>query len=264
MRANYIKKFYGIGIGPGDPQLMTLKALNALKEADVIFAPRSGEDTTSCARAIISKVLKKRKKIVELKFPMTRDKGVLTAYWQKAASKIATALKNGGNAAFVTIGDPLIYSTYIYLLDILRKQFPDIKTVTIPGISAFNAASSRLQIPLVCGNETMAVLPVANNLNKVRKFLKEFDTVVLMKIGSSLNKLIPILKEMKLIKNSILISRVGYPDETIIRDLATMKDMKPGYMSVIIIKRNLPNSLFSKGESLPSRFPLPRRGRGLG
>lgn len=230
-------KLYGIGIGPGDPKLLTLKAKEILDKVDTIFVPKANDNEASCARSIIEASIGDRKEYVELTFPMTKNKKILKLYWQKAASKIATQLRKNKDAAFVTIGDPFIYSTYIYLLKTLRSDFPDIETKTIPGVSAFNAAAASAQFPLVEGDERLAVLPVKKNLDGLRKALCEFDTVVLMKVGSKLDKVIRLLKEMKLIKTSLLVSRAGHPEETIIRDLYSLKDKKLGYLSVIIVKR---------------------------
>ncbi|MCQ9207497.1 MAG: precorrin-2 C(20)-methyltransferase [Omnitrophica bacterium] len=230
-------KLYGIGIGPGDPGLLTIKAKEILDEVDIIFVPKSEDDGKSCARSIIERALSGKKDFTELTFPMTRNKKTLKAYWKKAAGKIAGEVRGNKNAAFVTIGDPFIFSTYIYLSKTLRQDFPDVDIETIPGISSFNAASSRLELPLVEGNERLAILPVPKDLKGLRATLKSFDTVILMKVASKLDKVIRLLKEVKLIKNSALITHAGHPNEAIIRDLSSIKDKKLGYLSVIIVKR---------------------------
>jgi len=235
-------KLYGIGIGPGDPKLLTLRAKDALEKADTIFAPKGSDEGISVARKIIEQVIEGKKTYVELTFPMTKDKNLLRKYWKKAAQRIAGEIKKGKQAAFVTLGDPFIYSTYIYLLKMLKQDFPNIDVETIPGISAFNAAASRAQLPLVEGNEKLAIVPVSKNLTGVRKTLEEFDTVVLMKVGAKLDKIIRLLKKMRLIQRSVLISRLGQENETVVKDMSTLTDKKSGYLSVIIVKcknRNL-------------------------
>lgn len=232
-------RFYGIGIGPGDPKLLTIKAKEILDSVDVIFVPKSDDDGISCARSIIEASICGKKDFVELTFPMTKNKNTLKTYWQNAARKIAKEVRKNKNVAFVTIGDPFIYSTYIYLLKTLRQGFPDVGVETIPGISSFNAAASRLEFPLVEGNEKLAILPVTKDLKGLKETLKRFDTVVLMKVASKLDKVIHLLKEAKLIKNSVLISHTGHSNEVIIRDLSSIKDKKLGYLSVIIVKRKM-------------------------
>jgi precorrin-2/cobalt-factor-2 C20-methyltransferase len=183
------------------------------------------------------------KRFIELTFPMTKDRKVLELHWLRAAGKIVEVLKKNRTAAFVTIGDPFIYSTYIYLLETLRKNFPGIEVETVPGVTAFNAAASSSGLPLVQRNERLAVLPVTKNLKGIRETLEKFDTVVLMKVGLKLHRVIGLLKKMKLINNAILVSHAGHPDEKIIRDLSPIKDKKLGYLSVVIVKRKMDNSI---------------------
>src|SRR3989338_6996049 len=234
---NLIKgKLYGVGIGPGDPKLLTLKAKDALEKADIIFAPKGSDEGISVARGIIEQVVKGEKTYIELTFPMTKDKNLLKKYWKKAGQRIAGELKKGKQSAFVTLGDPFIYSTYIYLLRIIKQDYPKIEVETIPGISAFNAAASRAGFSLLEGKEKMAVLPVNETMDGIEDALKDFDTVVLMKVGAKLQKVIRLLKQKGLAKNAVLISRVGHPNEKIIRNIANIKDKELGYLSVIFVK----------------------------
>lgn len=234
---NLIKgKLYGVGIGPGDPKLLTLKAKEALEKADIIFAPKGSDEGISVARGIIEQVIEGKKTYVELTFPMTKDKNLLRKYWKKAAQRIAGEIKKDRQAAFVTLGDPFIYSTYIYLFKILKQDFPDIKVETIPGISAFNAAASRAGFPLLEGKEKMAVLPVTETLDGIEDALETFDTVALMKVGAKLQKVIRLLKQKGLTQNAVLISRVGHQNEKIIHNIASIKDKELGYLSVILVR----------------------------
>ena len=231
-------KLYGIGVGPGDPKLLTLRAKEILDHVDVIFCPKGDEDGSSWARSIIEATTSADKEFVELPFPMTRDKTVLRTYWEKAAKRIAQEIAGGKQGAFITLGDPFIYSTYIYLLRTLLQDFPDIEVETIPGISAFNAAAARAQVPLVQADETMAILPVRKDLRGLREALGTFDTVVLMKVGSKLDKVMVLLGEMDLLKYSVLVSHLGQPGEKMIDDLSSLNNVqKEGYLSVIIVKK---------------------------
>lgn len=229
-------RLYGIGIGPGDPKLLTLRAQEILNEVDTIFVPKASGGGKSCARSIVEAVILEPKKFIELTFPMTTDKKKLESYWLSAAKKIVEELKRDKDTAFVTIGDPFIYSTYIYLLETLRNNFPGIKSETIPGISAFNAAAAVVGMPLVKGEEKLAILPVTKNLKGVREALKEFDTVVLMKIGLKLASVIRLLKKMGLLDSSVLVSHAGQPNEKVVRDFNSLEDKKLGYLSVVIVR----------------------------
>lgn len=230
-------KLYGIGLGPGDPGLLTLRAKEILNKVDVVFVPKSKDGAISCARSIVETAISKPKNFVELTFPMTRDRKILASYWLRAAERIAKELKSERTAAFVTIGDPFIYSTYIYLLETLRNNFPGIATETVPGISAFNAAAASCGVPLVKGNEKLAVLPVTRDIKRLRATLEKFDTVILMKVGSRLESIVRLLKKMKLIKNSVLVSHAGQPGEKIVKDLSLLRDKRAGYLSVIIVRK---------------------------
>ncbi|MEK7376321.1 MAG: precorrin-2 C(20)-methyltransferase [Candidatus Margulisiibacteriota bacterium] len=234
-------RLYGVGIGPGDPELLTIKAKKILNAVDTIFVPKAKEKGISCARSIVEAATSKSGNFIELTFPMTNDRKKLESYWLRAARRIAKELKRKRTAAFVTIGDPFIYSTYIYLLETLRKNFPDIAVETIPGISSFSAAAASSGLPLVKGYERLAVLPVTKDLKYLRETLETFDTVVLMKVGSKLDKVIRLLKKMKLINNSVLVSHAGQECEKIVNDLSSLKDKRSGYFSVIIVKRKKDN-----------------------
>jgi len=230
-------KLYGVGIGPGDPKLLTLRAKEILDEVDMVFSPKASEEGVSLARSIIEASTSKPKEFVELTFPMTRDETVLKTYWHDAAQKVAKAVSKGKQVAFVTIGDPFIYSTYIYLLQALRQNFPNIEVETIPGISAFNAAASRAEVPLVEWDERLAILPVTSDLRGLKEAFEKFDTIVLMKVGSKLDKIVALLKELDLLKSSVLVSHVGCPEEQIVRDFHSFKKgERSGYLSVIIVK----------------------------
>ena len=244
VRKRKFGKLYGIGVGPGDPKLLTLRAKEILDQVDVIFCPKGDEDGSSWARSIIETTTSAAKEFVELPFPMTRDQEVLKTYWEKAAQRIAQEIAQGKQGAFITLGDPFIYSTYIYLLSTLLQSFPDIEVETIPGISAFNAAAARAQVPLVQADETMAILPVRKDLRGLREALEAFDTVVLMKVGSKLDQVMALLGELDLLKHSVLVSHLGQPGEKMIHDLSSLsKVQREGYLSVIIVKnpkRKLP------------------------
>ena len=230
--------FFGIGLGPGDPELLTLKAEKILRKVNVIFAPKPEVKSTSTAADIIKGYIQK-KKVREIVFPMTKNKRKLEKFWKKAAVIVYQELSSGNNAAFITIGDPFIYSTYIYLLRYIRKLDKDLKVVTVPGISAVNAASSLLEVPLAEGNEKFAVMPLPARLEELRNVLSMFDTVVLLKIGKDLRRLVEFLKAEGLDKSSFFVRRIGHPEQYIAKGLSLpdVNEKTSGYLSTMIIKR---------------------------
>lgn len=228
--------FYGIGIGPGDPELLTLKAARIIKEVDVIFVPKAGIKEESMALEIVSPLLD-GKRVVEKVFPMVKEQEKLESHWREAALAIKEELERGNSVAFLTIGDPLTFSTYVYLLRCLRGMIPEERIHTIPGVTSFNAAASLANLSLAQRDEKIAIVPVSDNVDELRPILEAFDTVVLMKVAKRLDKVINLLEEMNLVKNSLFASHVGLKDAHITRNLSELKGSGRGYMSIIIVKK---------------------------
>ena len=148
---------YGIGVGPGDPELITLKALKTLGRVAVVFAAASSGNKYSLAVEIASPHLKEGVPVVHLGFPMTRDKMRLAEAWAENGEKVAETLKNGKDAAFITLGDPLTYSTFGYILETIRETYPDIPIKIIPGITSYQAGAAAAGHILVEGDESLVV-----------------------------------------------------------------------------------------------------------
>ncbi len=228
--------FYGIGLGPGDPELLTLKAIHTLQQADCIFVPKSDTKEDSLALEIVRDYVK-GKKVTEQIYPMTKDKSVLNAAWLKAAEEVYTEVRNGYDAAYLTVGDPMTFSTYIYLLRHLSTMLPESTIHTIPGITSYNAAACVANYPLLTGDERLAVIPVPKDIKELRPILEAFDTVVIMKVAKTLDEVIQLLEEMNLSDNALFASYVGQKDAYLTCDLVSLKGSGRGYMSVLIVKR---------------------------
>lgn len=228
---------YGIGLGPGDPQLLTLKSKQILDSVSVIFAPKAGAEASSLAADIIKSHVRNKNKISKLVFPMTRDKKLLQKFWEQAAEKVYKTLAEGKDAAFVTLGDPFIYSTYGYLLKAVKKLDENLTTVTLPGISSVNAAASLMNIPLVEGDEKYTVMPLPENLNDISRALSFSETVVLLKIGKNLPALLNYLKRKKLDKTSYFAQRIGLKGQIVTENISSLPKNTAGYLSMMIIKK---------------------------
>ena len=181
-----IGNFYGIGLGPGDPELLTLKALHTIQRADYIFVPKSDSKEDSLALEIVKDYVK-GKRVIEQVYPMTKDKETLNTAWLKAAEEIHTEVKNGYNVVYLTLGDPMTFSTYIYLLRHLNAMLPEQTIHTIPGITSYNAAACAANFPLLTGDERLAVIPVPKDITELRSILESFDTIVMMKVAKKLD-----------------------------------------------------------------------------
>ncbi len=231
-----IGNFYGVGVGPGDKELLTLKAVRIIKSADCIFVPKAGTKVTSLALEIVKDIVA-GKRIIEQVYPMVKDSDVLNAAWSKAANEVRGELEAGNNVAYLTIGDPLTFSTYCYLLQHLSKMIPSQNIHTVPGITSYNAAACLANFPLIEQDEKLAVIPISEEIDELRPILDKFDTVVLMKVAKKLDEVIGLLDEMGLIDNSLFASYVGSDNEHITRDLRSLKGSGKGYLSVIIVKK---------------------------
>jgi precorrin-2/cobalt-factor-2 C20-methyltransferase len=168
---------------------------------------------------------------------MVRDPGQLREHWGRAAHTVAEKLGQGLDVAFATLGDPLLYSTYNYLLKALAERDPRIQVETVPGVTSFAAAAALANLPLVERDEAMAVLPASVGVDTLKLALTEFDTVVLMKIGHRLARVRGLLQEMGLAQDAVMVSRAGLEGQVIARDISQVEDERSGYLSVVIVRR---------------------------
>jgi len=230
-------KIFGIGVGPGDPELLTLKAYRILKEVDVLCIPKSKAEKDSLALSIVAKAVDRRFEVMELLFPMTHDKEVLRQHWDKATESMVGKAREGQSLAFVTIGDPMFYSTYAYVLERVKGCYKDIEIETVPGITAFAACSSFINEPLTEADEKLAVIPAAYGLDAIRQALEMHDNVVLMKVNRLYDDVAGLLQEMHLLDKAVYISRCGYPDQFYTTDIMSLAGKEKDYMSIMIIRK---------------------------
>lgn len=228
--------FYGIGVGPGDPELLTMKAIKAIENADVLIAPKTEKKDGSVALSIAKPYLKKDIEIVYQVFPMVLNFETTDA-WQKNKEEILALLYAGKNVVFLTLGDPMFYSTYIYIYRLLAKE-KNINIETIPGIPAFCAIGSKLGYPLVEGNDIISVIPATADKEIIDKALAVSNNIVMMKVYKNYPEIIDSLTNSDMIENAVLVSRCGLPDEEVITDLAAHKDKKLNYLSTILTRRS--------------------------
>ena len=233
-----IGRLYGVGVGPGDPELLTLRAYHLLSQVPVIFVPLKDKQSKGYARSIIANLIKKPEgKVVGLVLPMLRDRVQLTGYWHKAAESIWQYLRRGEDCAFVNVGDPLLYGTFIHILETLQKSHPEIEVEVIPGISSINAAAARTIVPLASDDEHIAIISGNSEEKVLSETLENFDTVVFMKMSTVFDKLLSILEELNLIEKCVYIRRCTTQDEEIIWDINKLKGEKVDYFSLLIVRK---------------------------
>lgn len=232
-----IGKFYGIGVGPGSPDLLTLRAVQVLQQVDAICVPRSSIENEVIALKVASSHIPPNTEIIEIYTPMTRDKAVLELEWQKGAETIAAYLNKGKKVAFITIGDAMLFSTYTYLLKRVQALAPEIHVESVPGVTSFAAAAAHLNIALAEGTEKLAVIPAVDDPELLRPILDLFPNAVLMKVAGKYEEIVAILKEKGLDNKSVYISKLGYPEQFITSDLESLCGKKRDYLSLILVKQ---------------------------
>lgn len=233
MEQGYVRKpkFYGVGVGPGDSRLLTLRAVEVLQECQVIAIPRSKMERESIAWEIAKPHCPEGAKILELEMPMTSDQGVLQAAWEKAAKAVMGEINQGNSVAFLTLGDPSFYSTYTYLLNILKENLDPEQIETVPGITAMSAAAARVNLPLAIGDEPLLVIPGTGSLAEYRKF----PNLVLMKASRNLDEILKVVHKGEV--EGILATRVGQERENI-RFLNKNEELeKVDYLTLVLLKQ---------------------------
>lgn len=225
---------YGVGVGPGDPELLTLKAARIVREAPVIAVPVAKPGGDSYALSVVSGLLRSEQRVLPLVFPMLKDLNEKVKYRAAAAETIWRELQTGADVAFLTEGDPLFHSTFIYVLNELPAGAP---VEIVPGVSSINAAAAQAQIPLVSADQRLAVVPaIFEDKADIRRILQEFDTVVFLKFRSMLDQLLDILDEMDLVESSILVERASHTDGRVVRDVRSLRGSDVHYLSLLIVQ----------------------------
>ena len=224
-------KFYGVGVGVGDEEELTLKAVRILKNADVLVLLEAKKNEGSTAFEIVKEHIRENTEKLFLEFPMLEDIKEKEKSRRKNADIIKEELENGKNVVFLTIGDPMVFSTYTYILEYLEETD---RVETVPGITSFGSMASRLNIPLVIGDEDLKIVSLNKNTD-IYKEIENNTNVVFMKLSRNFERLKKALEDTGNIENSILISNCGKENEEIITDVA--KAEKVHYFSTLILKK---------------------------
>ncbi|HZM75341.1 MAG TPA: precorrin-2 C(20)-methyltransferase [Candidatus Limnocylindrales bacterium] len=223
-------RLIGVGVGPGDPELVTLKAVRVLREAGRVFVPVLDDGEPGRAEATVV-VHAGHERIERLVFSL--DTSTRRNYWEAAGSRVALWLRdNGGTAAFATIGDPNVYSTFSYLAAAVKAELPRVEVSTVPGITAMQALSASAGVPLVEGEEPLLLLPLARSAEGLGEALARRGTVVVYKGGRHLPEIAKALKEAGRLPGALLGSHLGLEGEEIVA--VSDVDSAP-YLSAVMI-----------------------------
>lgn len=227
--------FYAVGVGPGDPELLTLKAVRVLQGVSVVAAPVAREDGDSFALSVVASHLRPEQRILRIWIPMAACTGGRDQHRRVAAASVAAHLADGRDVAFLTEGDPLLYSTAANLLTDLARDYP---VRIVPGVTSACAAAAEAGVSLVTAGERLAVVPAAHESRiGLKKTLSDFDCVVLLKVNNVLDGLIDTLDELDLLDRTVLVERTSQPNVRIERNLRTLKGESLHYFSLMIVKK---------------------------
>lgn len=229
---------FGVGVGPGDPELITLKGYRLLQECPVISFPAKKMGGESYAQKIINSHVKEEgKELLGLYFPMTRDQEVLEKEWGNTVSILSEKLREGKDVVFITEGDPFLYSTFIHLMRKMNEHYPEIPVHVVPGISSINGAAARLGLPLADGDEVFAIVPATEDKDEMKQALLHHDAVVFIKVAKVIDQMVDLLTELDLIGKAAVVTRVTSEEEKIFRDVAALKGTKLDYLSLMVVRK---------------------------
>ena len=229
---------YGVGVGPGAPDLLTLRALRIIQAAPVICVPRRTTSAESYALSIVRDILvPARQELIELLFPMSRDPDTAARARDDAAARVHAILVGGRDVAFITEGDPLLYSTFIHLYERLRAVQPAAPVEIVPGVTSVTAAAAVAGLPLVDGSEQLAIVPATGDPNSLRDVLRVFDTVALLKVSPVFDRVLDLLDELDLIENTVHITQAGTPTQQIERDVRALRGRQVDYLSLLLVRK---------------------------
>lgn len=230
-------RLYGVGVGPGDPELMTIKARRLIATCPVVCIPKRNLADEGYAARIVAPYLGSDQEVLELEFPMSRDLDRLRAYWDRSAAVVWERLERGLDCVFVTEGDPLLYSTFVHLHDHMRQVHPALEVEVVPGVSSFLAAAARLGVSLADGSERIAVVSGVESAGAARELLERFDTVAFFKVSGYFELVRQALEELGRVEEAGLVTKATAPgQEEIITDIRTLRGGKPPYLSLLLVR----------------------------
>ena len=226
----------GIGVGPGDPDLITLKALTCLEQAAVVAYPRGRQGGPGLAQQIIADRLAPHQQQLPLDFPYVFEVGILEDAWQKAAEQVWQVLRQGQDVVFACEGDLGFYGTFTYLAQTLAAHHPNLIIRRVPGVCSPMAAVSALGMPLTLQSDKLVILPALYSLADLDQALDWAEVTVLLKVNSVYPEIWALLQRRQLLQQSSVVVRASQPGQEIYHDLTQYPELQLPYFSLMIIR----------------------------
>lgn len=228
---------FGLGVGPGDPELITVKAFRRLQESPVIAYPKKLKGSKSYAHRIMEVYINPaEKEMLGLVFPMTKDEDTLRTEWTKSVEAIYSYLVQGKDVAFVTEGDPMLFSTFIHLMNLMKSMYPDVPIETVAGISSFNGSVNRLGIALADGDDQVAMIPATEDMEEMRRVIEDHDAIVFIKVAKVIDAMLDLLEEMNLLEKAHVVTKVT-SDEEVIWKINELRGAELNYLSCMVVRK---------------------------
>jgi precorrin-2/cobalt-factor-2 C20-methyltransferase len=227
---------YGVGVGPGDPELLTLKAVRVIKLADVIFAPQAETSQDSLALTVVRDHLDlASQELVWASFVVGVD---TDAVWNETALEISRYLNRGLSVAFLTLGDPMLYGSFMYVMEKVLEAEPSMPVEVVPGVSSISASAASARMPIVSRRERLAVLPSMYGVDDLRQVLTQFETVVLMKVNQKAIDAVEEIERGGGLKRCVYVRRASTEREMVVRSASDVTPDDMDYFSMMILSAN--------------------------
>jgi precorrin-2/cobalt-factor-2 C20-methyltransferase len=229
--------FYGVGVGPGDPELLTRKAVRILNEVDRVLYPAEAHGGPSFSQRIIAPLNLPEAKCQAVYMGMSRDRATDLQTYETVVDDIAQAIRQGQSVAWITQGDPLFYSTFIHLYEEMQDRFPEVPIEIVPAVTSPLAAAAMAGVPVSRLDEKVAVVPAVYGLEELPALLDTFATVFLMKVNGVFDQLLDTLRCLPDPVQAVYLERVGTPEARMVTDLETLRGQKLPYFSLVLLRQ---------------------------
>ncbi len=230
-------RLYGVGVGPGDPELLTLKAHRILRRVGVISYTQLDDGRESYALSVVRNILDEAKPdFVGITIP-SDDTPVSEQTWRDGAANICAHLAEGRDVAFVTEGDPMLYSEFSHLLASVHEVVPDLAIEVVPGVSSIMAAAASAGVPLATHGQRLAILPGVYGIDDLREAITKYDTIVLMEVNRALLNALANLEKLGLAGKAFYVRRATTQSEEVVQNIHQLSEEDFDYFSLLIIRR---------------------------